>query len=147
MNYEKILLSADSDADGMHIISLYIGFFQKYAPSIVEEGRLCKLNTPLICLKDNNSIKEMFFTFEAYNKYMEEHPNNKYRIFYYKGLGSWKATELRELIAKYGLDYFVEPLLPDSTTNKLVDEWLSTKQAEARREYLRNNKTFSIAKV
>lgn len=144
MNYENVVLSEDSDADGQHIAGIYIAFFYKYTPSIIKEGRLKKLRTPIICLKDKaKKVKEMFFTFNEYNEYLSKNPDHKYYTHYYKGLGSWKDTELKELIAKHGLETFIETLEYDEETDKLVNDWNSKKTADIRKEYLRKNE-FSI---
>ena len=144
MTYENVVLSEDADADGQHIAGLYIAFFNRYTPSIIKEGRLKKLRTPIICLKDKNKkIKEMFFTFDEYNDYLTKNPDHKYHTHYYKGLGSWKDSELKELISNHGLDRFIETLEYDDETDKLVNDWNSKKTSDIRKEYLRENE-FSI---
>ena len=85
----------------------------------------------------------MFFTFNEYNEYLSKNPDHKYYTHYYKGLGSWKDTELKELIAKHGLETFIETLEYDEETDKLVNDWNSKKTADIRKEYLRKNE-FSI---
>ena len=147
MTYENILLASDSDADGAHISELYIGFFSKYCPSIIKEGHLKKLMTPIICMKDNKGvIKEMFFTFDEYNEWLNKNKETKLKTAYYKGLGSWKAKELRELVAKYGLDKFIQTLEYDEKSIDIIDDWLNKKKADIRKEYLRNNE-FSIFSI
>ena len=132
------------NCDGQHIAGLYIAFFNRYTPSIIKEGRLKKLRTPIICLKDKNKkIKEMFFTFDEYNDYLTKNPDHKYHTHYYKGLGSWKDSELKELVSNYGLDRFIETLEYDDETDKLVNDWNSKKTSDIRKEYLRENE-FSI---
>jgi DNA gyrase/topoisomerase IV subunit B len=132
------------NCDGSHIAGLYIAFFYKYAPSIIKEGRLKKLRTPIICLRDKaKKIKEMFFTFDEYNEYILKNPNHNYNTHYYKGLGSWKESDLKELVTNYGLETFIETLSFDEETEKLILDWCSKKNSEVRKEYLRNNK-FSI---
>jgi DNA gyrase/topoisomerase IV subunit B len=144
MTYENVLLSEDADFDGAHISGLYIAFFYRYAISVIKEGRLKKLRTPIICLRDKNKkIKEMFFTFDEYNNYLNKNSNHKYETHYYKGLGSWKDKDLKDLVNQYGLDRFIETLEYDEETDKLVNDWCSKKNAEVRKEYLRENE-FSI---
>lgn len=135
------------NCDGHHISELYIGFFHKYCPSIIKEGRLKKLMTPIICMKDNKGeIKEAFFSFDEYNEWLEKHEDTKLKTHYYKGLGSWKAKELRELVAKYGLDKFIQTLEYDEKSIDIIDDWLNKKKADIRKEYLRNNE-FSIFSI
>ena len=132
---------------GSHITSLYIGFFSKYCPSIIKEGHLKKLVTPIICMKDNKgAIKEMFFTLDEYNEWLKKNDGTKLKTNYYKGLGSWKAKELRELVSKFGLDKFIKTLEYDEKSIDVIDDWLNRKKADVRKEYLRNNE-FSIFSI
>ena len=40
------------NCDGNHITSMLIGWFRRFAPNLFDEGRICKLVTPLILVKD-----------------------------------------------------------------------------------------------
>lgn len=147
MTYENVLLATDQDSDGTHIKMLYIAFFSKYASSIITENKLKFLKTPLICLKDNKGvIKEMFFTFDEYNTYLKNHENTKLKTQYYKGLGSWKKNELKSLIDKYGFEHFIDTFEYDKKSIDLIDDWLSKKKADKRKDYLKENE-FTIFNV
>lgn len=135
------------NCDGHHISELYIGFFSKYCPSIIKSGHLKKLMTPIICMKDGKGeIKEMFFTFDEYNTWLNKNKNTKLKTEYYKGLGSWKAQELKSLVEKHGLDKFIQTLEYDSKSVAVIDDWLSKLKADTRKEYLRKNE-FSIFSI
>lgn len=137
-NSKSCLLS--KNCDGAHIRSLYIAFFSKYAPSIIKEKRLCALKLPLICMKDSKgNIVEIFNTFDEYNNWAKENKNTKLECKYYKGLGSWKDKEIKALIAKHGIDKFIEPLELDKDSLKLIDDWVGKKNADIRKEYLKQN--------
>lgn len=132
------------NCDGAHIAMLYIAFFAKYAPSIISENRLCRLVLPLICMKDKKGdIKEMFNTFDEYNEWLDKNKDTKLEVKYYKGLGSWKEKDIKVLISKYGLDKFIEPFELDDDALRLIDEWVGKKNADVRKEYLKENE-FSI---
>lgn len=147
MTYDNILLAADQDSDGSHIKELYIAFFYKYASSLIKEGKVKMLKTPIICLKDNKGdIKEMFFTFDEYNDYINAHENIKLHTHYYKGLGSWKKNELKTLILKHGLNMFIDTFEYDKNTAAIIDDWCSKKTADKRKEYLKENE-FSIFSI
>lgn len=144
MTYENVLLAEDADFDGYHISFLYIAFFSKYCPSVIKEGKLKKLMTPIICMKDKkDEIKEMFFTFDEYNNWLLKNKDTKLKTHYYKGLGSWKAKELRQLVEKFGFNRFVDTLTYDEESIKLIDNWASKSKADTRKVYLKENE-FSI---
>lgn len=148
LTYENIVLASDSDLDGYAIAGLYIGFFMKYAPSIIENGKLKKLRTPIMAFIDkNDQVKKFFFTFDEYNKFISSNSQpTGTRLHYYKGLGSWEPATLKPLITKYGLEYFLEDLQIDKITENVIDDWLNGKKADKRKEYLRGHE-FSIFNI
>lgn len=98
-------------------------------------------------MKDSKGeIKEMFFTFDEYNAWINKNSNTKLKTFYYKGLGSWKAKELKQLVEKHGLDKFIKTLEYDEKSIDVIDDWLNRKKADVRKEYLRQNE-FSIFSI
>lgn len=148
ITYDNIVLASDSDLDGYAIAGLYIGFFMKYAPSIIENGKLKKLRTPIMAFIDkNDQVKKFFFTFDEYNKFISSNSQpTGTRLHYYKGLGSWEPATLKPLITKYGLEYFLEDLQIDKITENVIDDWLNGKKADKRKEYLRGHE-FSIFNI
>lgn len=147
LTYDNVVIASDFDADGMHIVGLYIGFFMKYCPSLIKQGLLKRLYTPIMVFKDKKGeIKHFFFSIDEYNKFIKDHDVKGLTLQYYKGLGSWEREDLLPLINKYGLDYFVRTIKYDKNTEKIVDDWMNGKKAEARKDYLRNNE-FSIFSI
>lgn len=147
MTYDNIVLASDADADGAHITMIYIAFFAKWCPSVIKDGKLKKLITPIVCLKDKKeNIIESFFTMDEYNEYLKKHPKHGLTEKYYKGLGSWEKGELRPLVNKYGLDKFIQTLELDKESLSLIDDWVSKKKADVRKEYLKQNE-FSIFSI
>lgn len=148
ITYENVVLASDSDLDGYAIAGLYIGFFMRYAPSVIEDGKLKKLRTPIMAFIDkNDQVKKFFFTFDEYNKFISTNTQPVgTRLHYYKGLGSWEPATLKPLIAKYGLEYFLEDLQIDKLSENIIDDWLNGKKADKRKEYLRDHE-FSIFSI
>lgn len=135
------------NCDGSHIVGLYLGFFSKYYPDIIKQGRLKHLRTPVIVFKDkNDKIKHFFFTLDQYNQFIKEHDITGLKVHYYKGLGSWEPQDLKPLIEKYGIEYFLETFISDKESNTTIDNWLNSKSSDKRKEYLNNNE-FSIFKI
>jgi len=143
VSFKNIVLAQDQDQDGTHISGLILGFFERYAPEVLTNKMVSKLKTPLIVLRKGDKVCEFFFDFNEFNDWQRKHSLNGYQVHYKKGLGSWKKEELKQVIDKIGFDALVEPFERDSETNKYIDDWLSDKKVEARKEYLRHN-TFNI---
>lgn len=147
LTYDYIVTATDADCDGFHITGLYLGFFLKYCPSIIKENRLKRLKTPIVVFKDSkNIIKHFFFTLNEYNEFIKTHDLTGLKIHYYKGLGSWEKNDLKPLVDKYGLEYFLETFNYDELSETTIDNWLNSKLANKRKDYLKNNE-FSIFNV
>jgi len=68
MSFNKVLILADADADGLHITTLLISIFYKINPLIISEGRVAICNPPLysfsvgnktLFMRDENARRDM----------------------------------------------------------------------------------------
>ena len=138
ITFNKIVFACDQDTDALHIISMLIGWFIKFAPHLFEQGRIFRLNTPLIILKDSKGkIVKWFFNLNEYKSWEANNDVNKYKILYLKGLGSLEKEDLDYVINQVGLDGLLQELRLDDESNVYVEHWLGS-DAEPRKEYLRN---------
>lgn len=145
MSYDNVLFATDADLDGLLIRGLLLTFFNKYTPKLLKEGRIQVLYTPMVIAFDRAKVYKYFFDFDTYNSFMESN-TRKLRYVYYKGLGTFKGSELKEIFTKEGIDEFIEPFEYDGKTEKSINDWMSNKTADVRKTYLRN-KEFDIYKV
>ena len=138
ISFDKIVIATDQDLDGIHLSSMLIGWFRKFAPSLFNEGKICKLQTPLVIIKDNKeNIKDYFFDLDSFKAWEQKNPDTKLKIFYQKGLGSMERSDIKWLLEnKGGLDQFLYELEEDKDGFANVDLWL-TGDAEPRKEKLR----------
>jgi DNA topoisomerase-2 len=105
------------------------------------------LRTPLIALKDSkDNIKHFFFTLDEYNLFLASNDISKYKLQYYKGLGSWEPKDLKPLVEKFGIEYFLETFILDDEGNITIDNWLNGKNADKRKEYL-NDIEFNLFNI
>lgn len=143
IEFERILITTDNDADAQHITAMLIGWFKRFAPNLFNEGKICKLITPLIIVQDRGfKIKEYFFNVQDFRKWESAHPNNKDKVVYIKGLGSWEREQLQDLIDKHGLESFILTYKFDDKSGDLIEDWLGN-DAEKRKIHL-SNYTFDI---
>lgn len=144
ISFDKIVIATDQDLDGIHLSSMLIGWWRKFAPNLFNEGKICKLQTPLVIVKDNkDNIKEYFFDLESFKKWEAANPNSKLHVFYQKGLGSIERSDMDWLMSKNGgMEQFLYKLEADEDGFKNVDLWL-TGSADPRKDKLKKY-TFDI---
>ena len=144
ISFEKVILANDADMDGIFIANQYVGWFTKFAPNLFNEHKIARLITPLVILRDSkDKLVKYFYSLNEFKDYESKNDLSKMKIDYKKGLGSWPKDEFIELFDKFGFEYFVQDLLMDNEGKIYVDDWLNGKNAEKRKEYLRNY-TFNI---
>lgn len=146
LTFDKVLITTDNDADGSHITAMLIGWFKKFAPNLFNEGKICKLITPLIIIEDSKGgILKYFFdvsSFKAYESKVEKLPG---KVQYLKGLGSWEREQLISLIDKNGMEAFVQEYHLDKEGEVYIEDWLGS-DAEKRKKHLREY-TFDVDKA
>jgi len=139
IEFDKILITTDADADGSHITAMLIGWFKRFAPNLFDEGKLCKLVTPLIIVENSKGeILHHFMNVPQFKEWEKKNPNNKNKIVYLKGLGSWERQQLIDLIAKNSIETFIQEYKLDDKGNTYIEDWLGddpTKRKEYLREY------------
>ena len=139
ISFDKIVIATDADIDGDFITSQYIGWFVKFAPNLFNEGKIAKLRTPLVILKDNkNKPVKYFYSLNEFKEFETSNDLFKYKIEYLKGLGSWDKDAFIKLFDENGFEYYLQDLQLDELGKQYVNDWLSGKEAEKRKQYLRD---------
>lgn len=102
LRYGKVMFMCDSDVDGFHIKGLLLNYFTLNWPELVEQGLIESLLTPIVkVFKGKNALKQ-FYNVDDYEQWKLENEMHsgasvgKYRIKYYKGLGTSDASEAKE---------------------------------------------------
>ena len=140
ISFEKILIATDADIDGSHLTSMFLGWFKRFAENLFDEGKICRLNIPLVLLVDKNErVVEHFFNLADFNNWEKQNTNHKYHVEYWKGLGSISKKLLNQLLVKYGLEYFIETYRMDESGKIYLDHWLNDKTSDKRKEYLKQH--------
>jgi DNA topoisomerase-2 len=111
LRYGHIMIMTDQDHDGSHIKGLIINFIHHFWPSLLEIPNFLQVFiTPIVkCVpktgskakKKKNTVT--FYTTPEYEAWLEEDASHKdgkkWRIKYYKGLGTSDASEAKEYFA------------------------------------------------
>lgn len=99
LRYNKVVLATDADVDGMHIRNLLITFFLTYFESLVMNGHLFILETPLFKVRGKDQ------TFYCYSEKERDEatkkiPAKQLEVTRFKGLGEISPNEFKQFISK-----------------------------------------------
>lgn len=129
LRYGKILLYTDQDQDGFGIAGLLVNFFGKYWPELFDEGRILKVDTPIVVAKKGKQILS-FYTETEYKTWLDKNTSTKsWNIEYKKGLASLEDDEYREIIINPRSYEFT----PDKEFKHTLNVWFSG-NSEPRKE-------------
>ncbi len=95
LRFGKIVITADSDADGAHIFGLVTTMFKKFWPEIIEMGMLYRFITPIAKVEIGKDEK-FFYTLSDLNQWIEQNKGKKFTSRYLKGLGSSTAKDFKK---------------------------------------------------
>jgi DNA topoisomerase-2 len=137
LRYGSVLIMADSDVDGKHIVGLIINFFYCRFVSLLRRGYVMFYRSPIIRAwrkkpyKPENAIT--FFSEFQYHKWKLETPEyKKWHFKYFKGLGSSSDEEIKN---DYQNKKIVECLFDDKC-QKCIKLAFDPEMAEQRKEWL-----------
>lgn len=132
MNYDYVVVLSDADPDGTSIAGLVTTMFSRLAPKMIEAGRICRLNTPLLIGLKGEKVEEYYFRFPD-KKDMKKNLN----YFYLKGLGSWTKSRLNQVIEKEGgMEKLLMPYEADKDYKQSIQNWFG-EDSEIRKKFLR----------
>lgn len=97
LRYNKVIIATDADVDGMHIRNLLITFFLTYFESLVMNGHLYLLETPLFKIrhKDKSSY---YYSERDKDVALSKLPAKQVEITRFKGLGEISPNEFGQFI-------------------------------------------------
>jgi len=96
LRYGKLMIMTDQDQDGSHIKGLLINFIHHNWPSLIQQRFLEEFITPIVKVtKGKNSTS--FYSLPEFEEWKRETEGwNKWKIKYYKGLGTSTSIEAKE---------------------------------------------------
>ena len=98
LRYDKVILATDADVDGLHIRNLLITYFFRFFDSLVHDGHLFVLETPLFRVR--NKEETIYCYSEAERDAASAKLGGKPEITRFKGLGEISPNEMKQFIGK-----------------------------------------------
>ncbi len=95
LRYHKIIIMADADSDGMHIMTLYLTFFFRHMPELIEKGYLYVAVPPLFKATTGKE-KQYLFDESERDDFLKTDKGKRAVIQRFKGLGEMNSDELWE---------------------------------------------------
>ncbi|XP_015928118.1 DNA topoisomerase 2-alpha [Parasteatoda tepidariorum] len=144
LRYGRLMVMTDQDQDGSHIKGLLINFIHHNWPSLLRLPFLEEFITPIV--KASKGKEELcFYSIPEFEEWKAATPNwPKYKVKYYKGLGTSTAKEAKEYFSdmkRHRIRFHYNGTDDDNAiqlafSKKMVDmrkEWLTNGMEERKR--------------
>lgn len=97
LRYGSLMIMADADLDGKHIIGLILNFFQCLYPSLLARGFVRYWRSPIISVSLGKQPQIRFYTIREYEAWKHQTPNyEKYDHRYFKGMATSENSDVKE---------------------------------------------------
>ncbi|MFC1700231.1 type IIA DNA topoisomerase subunit B [Patescibacteria group bacterium] len=126
LRYGKIITLADADVDGQHINALYLTFFFRHMPELINGGHIY-ISFPPLYKATWGKEKRYLFTDEARKKFLKTAEGKKAIIQRFKGLGEMNPPELWDTTMNPETRILKQITIEDAA---LADEVFSTLMGE-----------------
>lgn len=137
MNFNKVVIVSDADADGEAIELLLTTFFFTYMRPLIKAGKLYRAVTPLYIVRKGKE-EEYFYTEEEMDDWRKLNKTG-WDIIRAKGLGELNPKDLQNICFKN--ERYKRITISDIEKSKELLEVLEGKAVEPRKKYVYENAT------
>lgn len=132
LRYGKILIMADADEDGKHIIGLLLNLFHSLYPSLIAREYIMILRTPIVRVSKGKE-RLTFFTHADYQAWMDQTPmHGKWVHKYLKGLASSTPDEI---VYDFQDPRYVQ-IVYDDVSDQFINLAFNEKLSDQRKEWI-----------
>ena len=136
LRYGQIWVMTDQDVDGYHIKALVLNMFHTLWPSLLKKDLVSSLLTPIVKATKGKEVREYYnlLDYDEWTNSIPSHELAKYKIKYYKGLGTSNSKEAKKYFKdNKTLNYKWDN---DEDTNSKMNLAFNKKQANLRKLWL-----------
>jgi DNA gyrase subunit B len=138
LRYHKVILMADADADGGHIVFLWLAAFWAMYPEIIKRGHLYIAIPPLFSVYDLKAKKRLYFydnrEMAAWTK---SRAKDSYNVTRFKGLGEMQAEDLERTAMTPATRRLRQITVEDvAETKAILDTLMGDRDASGRRSFM-----------
>ena len=134
LRYRRIILATDADVDGLHIRNLLLTFFLRFFESIVHEGYVHILETPLFRVR---SSKKTVYCYSEEERDLVVKEMRGAEVTRFKGLGEISPSEFKRFI---GPDMRLTPVrLANRHSVPAILGFYMGRNTPERRQYIMNS--------
>ena len=137
LRYGHLVILADADTDGKHILGLILNLFHCRWPTLLARGYVKYLRTKIVEVKGKGQVLKFYSNhdYEEWKKVTPDYDNKtKWEHSYFKGLGSSEDSDIAdEMKAPRIVQCFYDDRAPDAM--KLA---FNEKFADDRKDWIRN---------
>jgi DNA topoisomerase-2 len=140
LRYGGVMVMADQDNDGSHIKGLLINMFRVLWPELLrlKPSFVSQFVTPIVKAKWKDDVVT-FYSQSEYVNWCATNPDAaRYKIKYYKGLGTSTSVEGKEYFQNLD-DHLKKFCWVDEEDGEAVDKAFDKSRAEDRREWILDN--------
>lgn len=121
--WKRIIFATDADPDGAHIFCLGITFMYILCPTLLKEGYIHRLMTPLYEIRDRKT-DEMHYAYSEYEKEDILKNLKDYQISRVKGLGEADSKVMEDCISMDNPNYIQVTWDDAEAIVKKMEQWM-----------------------
>ncbi|MBN1896650.1 MAG: DNA topoisomerase (ATP-hydrolyzing) subunit B [Candidatus Aenigmarchaeota archaeon] len=137
--YGKVLILADSDVDGNHIITLILTFFYRYMQPMIHAGKIYIANAPLYRIRQWGKVHYVFTEKEKESFVKENGGEKGLLIQRFKGLGEMNPEQLWETTLNPATRRLKQITIEDAMIADEVFSILMGNEVEPRKDFIIKN--------
>ena len=145
LRYHKIIIMADADVDGSHIRTLFLTFFFRYMPQIIEKGYVYLAMPPLFKVQLGKKEPVYCYSDAERDSALEAlgEQRDKADVQRYKGLGEMDGKQLWETTMDPARRKMRVVTIPDAIAADKIFSVCMGVEVEPRRRFIEENSSYA----